>query len=163
MNKIKWCIIRAYIYILFLLFFLTGGLLPALLMPVYRHAFVPHLRYKDIKILALLPYAYKIMWRFLANKSYRTTFAVKMTSPPRMHTDTRLVHIKQSWRSGPNDCDLCDAACCALLQCPFLGENKRCLSYGSLFFAYFHCGRFPETQKQIDYYQCLKWEADQGA
>ena len=158
MDKIKYFIIRTYLYILFLLFFLTGGLLPLILMPVYKHAFAPHLRYKDIKASVFFLYAYKIMWRSLTDKNYRDTFAVKMTSPPRLDTDTHFIRVKQSWGGGHGDCDLCEAACCAVLKCPFLDENHRCLSYGSLFFVYFHCGRFPETQKQIDYYQCPKWE-----
>ena len=158
MEKMKYCTVRLYLYSLFLLFFLSGGLLPLLLMPVYKYAFFPRVPYKDIKILALGPYAYKIMWRYLTDKSYRTAFAVEMTCPPRMHTDTRLARVNQSWHGGSDDCDKCEAACCALLKCPLLDQDNRCLSYGSLFFAYLHCGRFPENQKQIDYYQCPKWE-----
>ena len=128
-------------------------------MPVYKQAFAPHARYRDLKLPAIWFYAYKIMWRYLIDTSYRDTFAVKMTSPPKMHTDTRLVRIKANWQDETDHCDQCKAACCTVLQCPLLNENNRCFSYGSLFFAYMHCGRFPENQKQIEYYQCPKWES----
>jgi hypothetical protein len=159
MDKTKYSIIRAYIYVLFFLFLLSGGLFPLIFMPVYKRIFAPRLRYRDLKIFAYWLHAYRIMWRYLADKNYRTAFAVKMNCPPRTHTDTRLVRIKQSWTGRPDDCDQCEAACCALLRCPLLDEDNRCLGYGSLFFEYLHCGRFPETQRQIDYYQCPKWEA----
>ena len=162
MDKIKYFMVRVYFYILFLLFFLTGGLLPLLLLPLYKHTFAPRTPYKDINLPAIWVYAYKIMWRYLTNDNYRTAFAVKMTSPPRVHTDTHFVRVKENWPGGQDDCDQCEAACCVVLQCPLLNENKRCLSFGSLFFSYFHCGRFPETQKQIDYYQCPKWEVRVG-
>ena len=158
MDKIKYIIIRVYLYKLLLLFFLTGGLLPVILLPAYKHAFFPHARYRDIKFLALWPFAYKIIWRSFTDKTYRTAFTVKINTPPRIHTDTSLTRVKQNWNGGPDDCDQCKAACCSVLKCPLLDGNNRCLSYGSLFFGYLHCGRFPETQQQIDYYQCPKWE-----
>jgi hypothetical protein len=37
-------------------------------------------------------------------------------------------------------------------------DGKKCLSYGSLYFGYLFCGRYPQNQGQIDLYQCPKWE-----
>ena len=158
MEKVKYVIVRMYLYKLLLLFFLTGGLSSVVLLPVYKQAFAPHARYRDLKLLALWPFAYKIIWRSITDKTYRTAFTVKMTASPTMHTDTRHVRVKECWSGGPDDCDQCEAACCSVLQCPLLDGNNRCLSYNSLFFGYLHCGRFPETQQQINYYQCPKWE-----
>jgi len=158
MDKVKNILIRIYIYKLLLLFFISGGLAPLILMPAYKQAFFPRARYRDIKFLALWLFAYKIVWRTLSDKNYRDAFTIKITCPPRAHTDTRFVRVKENWSGEPNDCDLCEAACCGVLKCPLLDKNKRCLSYGSLFFTYLHCGRYPESQEQIEYYQCPKWE-----
>jgi len=160
MGKIKFFMVRLYVYTLLVLFFLTGGLSMFILAPLYKHAFVPNARLKDIKILALWRHAYKIMWRNLTDKNYQAAFSVEMGGAPKIHTDRTLVRVKQSWAGGPDDCDLCGALCCTSLDCPLLDKNKRCMSYNSLFFGYLNCGRYPENQKQIDYYQCPKWEVN---
>lgn len=37
-------------------------------------------------------------------------------------------------------------------------ERNRCRSYGSFFWRYFNCGRYPENSEQIRFYECNKWE-----
>jgi len=37
-------------------------------------------------------------------------------------------------------------------------KQNQCKSYGSFFWRYFNCGRYPENTKQIHYYECKKWE-----
>ena len=158
MNSIKHFLIRVYLYILFFLFFITVGLLPLILMPVYRRAFAIQANYRDLKLRSILPYAYKIIWRHFTNKDYREAFnVVDFTSPPQIDTDTNLVTISETWPGGADNCDACEAACCRVLGCPLLDENNRCQGYGSMFFSYFQCGRFPQNQKQIDFYKCPKW------
>ena len=161
MNSIKHFFVRVYLYILFFLFFITGGLLPLVMMPVYKHAFTPRASYRDLKLWSILPYAYKIIWRNFTNKAYREAFDMELTSPPKIDTDTSLVRISETWSGGADNCDSCDAACCKVLDCPLLADNNRCLGYGSLFFSYFQCGRFPQNQKQIDFYKCPKWTPKQ--
>ena len=64
----------------------------------------------------------------------------------------------ESWPGEEGNCDACDSPCCAQLKCPLFGSDGRCMGWDSLFFNYFYCGRYPENQKQIDYYKCPKWE-----
>ena len=126
-------------------------------LPLYKGAFAPGASYRDLSFRMAVQ-MYRIAWRTLTDKKYRSLFPVALTAPPRMYTDMGKVRVKESWQGEPDNCDICDAHCCIGLKCPLLDKNGRCLSYGSLYFGYFNCGRFPETQAQIDYYDCPKWE-----
>ena len=159
MATFKHVIIRLYLYFLFVLFFITGGFAMFVLAPLYKSAFVPGAAYRDLHPFRLWSRAYKVVWRTLTDKSYRAAFPGMLTAPPKSHTDLRWVRVKESWRGEEKNCDLCQASCCVQVECAMLGADKRCMGYGSLFFAYFYCGRYPESQSQIDYYQCPKWEA----
>ena len=155
---IKHVAVRLYFYFLFLLFFITGGLAIVLLAPLYKAAFAPNVPYSSFNAFALRKHLYKIMRRSLSDKNYRSMYSTKLSDPPKIHTDQSKVRIKESWGGEESNCDICKAACCEQLQCPLLGEQGRCQSYGSLFWGYFYCGRYPENQSQIDYYDCPKWE-----
>ncbi len=49
--------------------------------------------------------------------------------------------------------------CCTRRSCPLLDtERNLCRSYGSFFWRYFNCGRYPENTAQIRHYDCPKWE-----
>jgi len=158
LDTIKHVVARLYLYFLFILFFITGGLAMLVLAPLYKGAFAPRVAYRDLRPFRLWLNAYRVAWRTLTDKKYRAAFPAIMTSPPMSHTDLRWVRVKESWQGEEKNCDVCLAACCAQVKCPLVGTDKRCMSYGSLFFEYFYCGRYPETQKQIDYYACPKWE-----
>ena len=163
MGKFKHVIVRLYLYFLFILFFVTGGLAMFVLAPLYKMSFAPGVSLRDLKISKLWSQLYKILWRSMSNKNYRDMYPTKLSDPPKLHTDLSLVRIKKSWAGAESDCDACNAACCLRLECPLLGESGRCLGYNSLFFTYFYCGRYPENQSQIDYYDCPKWELNNEA
>jgi len=158
MNSFKHVSVRLYLYFLFALFFITGGLAMFVFFPLYKGAFAPRAPYRELCVLSLWKHVYKIVWRNISDPKYRSMYPSKITDPPKLHTDRSFVRIKDSWQGGENDCDICQASCCVQLKCPLLGESGRCLGYDSLFFSYFYCGRYPENQSQIDYYNCPKWE-----
>lgn len=155
---VKHVIVRLYLYLLFALFFVTGGLAMFLLAPLYKNAFAPRASLRGMSVGHLWLQVYKVMWRSISNKSYRDMYPSKITDPPKLHTDRSLVRVQPSWPGAEDNCDACERPCCAQLNCPLLGENGRCMGYDSLFFNYFFCGRYPENQLQIDYYECPKWE-----
>ena len=157
----KYALIRIYLYFLFLFFFITFGLSALLLAPLYKMAFMRHAPYGSIRFFHLWAHMYKIAWRSVSKKSYRDLYSLKLTDPPKMHTDLSLVKVRDEWKGEEKNCDICKDICCAQLKCPLLCDDGRCLSYGSLFFSYFVCGLYPENQSQIDYYQCKKWEVRQ--
>lgn len=133
--------------------------------PLYKMAFAPEASYgdfcRDFRFFRLWAHIYKIMWRSLFDRSYREMYPFKLTDPPKFANDIHMVRIRESWRESEGsdeNCDMCAESCCAQLKCPMLDEKGRCLSYGSLYFSYLFCGRYPENQSQIDLYQCPKWE-----
>ena len=158
MTTLKYVLIRLYLYLLFFLYFFTGGLAMVVFAPIYKAAFAPQASYRDINFSRVWACMYKIICRSMFDKNYRGIYPVKLTDPPKLHTDQNLVRVKDSWQGAKDNCDLCQASCCMALKCPLLGADGRCLGYGSWFFNYFYCGRYPENQRQIDYYQCPKWE-----
>jgi len=97
------------------------------------------------------------MWRSLSQKKYRDLYPSKLTDPPEYGNHARM-RIKESWRGAEGNCDGCELSCCAQIRCPMLDADKRCLSYGSLYFGYLFCGRYPSNQGQADLYDCPKWE-----
>jgi len=156
--SVKYVIARLYLYFLFALFFLTGGLAMFVLAPLYKAAFAPKAAYGDLRPAALWLNAYRVAWRTLTSKTYREAFPGMWTTPPMSHTDLQWVRVKDTWQGEETNCDGCQAACCAQVKCPLVGPDRRCMSYGSMFFEYLYCGRYPNNQKQIDYYSCPKWE-----
>ena len=158
MAVIRHIIARLYLYVLFILFFITGGLAMFVLAPLYKMAFAPSVPVRELRIFRLWAHVYKVMWRSLSDKSYRDMYPSKISDPPKLHTDRSLVRINTSWTGDEGNCDACKNSCCVQLKCPLMADNGRCLGYNSLFFNYFYCGRYPENQSQIDYYDCPKWE-----
>ena len=158
MATCKHVLVRLYLYLLFILFFITAGLAMFVLAPLYKGAFAPKAGIRDLEIFRIWGHVYKIIWRSISDKSYRDMYSSKITDPPKTNTSLDLVRIKDSWEGNEGDCDACKNSCCVQLGCPLMAKNGRCLSYDSLFFNYFFCGRYPENQSQIDYYDCPKWE-----
>jgi hypothetical protein len=140
------------------LFFVTGGLMMFVLAPLYKNVFLPRASLWEFNVLRLWGFLYKIIWRFISDKNYRSMYSTKLGDAPKLHTDRSLVQVSAGWQGADDNCDICKAACCVRLRCPLLGADSRCLSYNSLFYQYFYCGRYPENQSQIDYYNCPKWE-----
>ncbi|MCL2566131.1 MAG: hypothetical protein FWE24_10080 [Defluviitaleaceae bacterium] len=139
------------------MFFITGGLAMFVLAPIYKRAFAPLASYKDVRPLVVWAHIYKIMWRSISSKGYRDLYPQKLTDPPEF-SNSPTMRIKESWQGASDNCDLCPLSCCAQINCPMLSKNGRCLSYGSLYFGYLFCGRYPSNQGQIDLYDCPKWE-----
>jgi len=148
---------RLYLYLLFVLFIATGGVAMFALFPLYKAAFAPLASYSELPVFELWLHIYKVMWRSLTNQQYRDMYPGKITDPPKLNTDRSLVTIKKTWQGVSGNCDACEFTCCQKLNCPLFGKNGRCLGYDSIFFKYFYCGRYPENQAQIDYYDCPKW------
>ena len=151
-------IIRIYINILLILFFFTGGLSMFILAPLYKQAFAPYARYKDFKILKSWKHIYKVMFRSIFKKGYRDLYPVRLADPPMMSNDLYTVKINPHWIGDASNCDGCEFSCCKQIDCPFIDEKGRCLCYGSWYFGYYFCGRYPSNEGQIKLYNCPKWE-----
>jgi len=153
---LKHATIRLYLFFLLALFILTLGLSMFILAPVYKHAFAPKARYRDVRPLRVWVHVWRVVWRSLSQKSYRDMYPSKLTDPPQNHNDLNVVCISDTWQGAHDNCDVCESTCCDQLNCPLV-HNKRCICYGSWYWGYYYCGRYPSNQAQIDYYNCPKW------
>ena len=158
--KLKWAILRlGFITISFINLF-TLGIFSWLILPFYSKLF-----FNDYNPTKYIKYLYKIYFTFfkiflkhLTKPNVREAFTVPLVSAPILSpTDLKLI-LNPNWQGSRSDCNGC-LQCCIKAECPLIDfENKRCKSYGSFFYRYFNCGRFPANKQQITYYECPKWD-----
>lgn len=164
-QKIRWAVIRYFIFFLALTLPLTLGLSGYVLGPLITYFYFKDWRfwnYHRIFFPATF-HSYYVMYKWVTDKDYRSMFQLPFTARPMSGPDLQVVRIADSWKAGAKDCNMC-ARCCTEIRCPMLDRaTNRCRSYDSLFWQYFNCGRYPLNEKQIRYYGCPKWEMIPGA
>jgi hypothetical protein len=93
----------------------------------------------------------------LKTPRFFSSFAIPLDAAPRMKPAEPGLRLHPSWTGSPDDCQAC-SRCCIQVHCPMLDRKTGiCLSYGSFYWRYFNCGRYPANQFQIDCYRCPKW------
>lgn len=160
LNKCIWVTQRVLFIIFSIACAFTGGLVGFLFAPIVTVMF-----FRDIRFWKYLKYfipitinLWRIMYLNLTNKQYREMFVLPISAPPMVGPDQSTVKITKDWTTGSADCFDCQR-CCTKITCPLLDhETGFCRSYNSFFWRYFNCGRYPLNQKQIEYYECPKWE-----
>ena len=104
--------------------------------------------------LRLIRYTYRLAFMALRGD---LVLSFPISAPPAPGPDLSIVRPRDTWSDGEN-CGHCEI-CCRLLGCPLLdGSTEGCTAYGSFFWRYFNCGRYPTSQEDIDRYRCPKWE-----
>jgi hypothetical protein len=138
----------------------SGTVLCFLLGPLYSWYFLKDLRYFKHRHLSL-PLnrcGWQLVAEWFRSPAYRGMFSIPLTAPPVNGPDLAKVRIRADWSGAGEGCNGC-TRCCILRSCPLLDRSSaRCLSYGSFFWRYFNCGRYPENARQIRFYLCPKWE-----
>lgn len=160
MQKLQWASARVFFMMMILVSAVTGNLIGYLLGPLYTWYF-----FNDFNCFKYYRYSYamiacywKMILAWLQEPSYRKMFAIPLTAPPLMAPDPCRAAIRADWRGDRGTCNGC-VLCCARRACPLLDpETNHCRSYGSFYWRYFNCGRYPERIEQIMYYRCEKWE-----
>jgi hypothetical protein len=160
LRQIKWALIRLLIYFFTLINVLTFGLVAYSIAPYTSYFF-----FKDWKFWKYLPFFnrfYRSSLHYLKTLCRRDAWFflshLPLTDPPMMVPDKKYVRISVGWTFGEDTCGLC-TNCCFLADCCFLDPTShRCLSYGSVLWNYFNCGRFPSSKWQLEFYQCQKYE-----
>ncbi|MDA8124047.1 MAG: hypothetical protein M0009_02500 [Deltaproteobacteria bacterium] len=138
----------------------TGNILAFLLGPLYSWYFFQDLNcFKHYRHFnAITACGWKMVLTWLREPEYRNMFAIPLTAPPLLSPDLSLVKVSAAWPKDAAACNGC-AQCCTRIACPLLDrEVNHCRSYGSFYWRYFNCGRYPERLAQIRYYHCKKWE-----
>ena len=81
---------------------------------------------------------------------------------PRGTPPEGLVEVREDW-CGTSACGDC-TRCCEQIECPLHDKaTGYCLSYASPHWRYLNCGRYPESQADIDFYACPKWRMRGGS
>jgi hypothetical protein len=159
LHKSLWAIKRIFFIFLYIFMVLSGGISMFVIAPI-----TSYLLFRDFKFWKYARYffpfamaAYHQLALLIMDKSYRTMFSIPLIDPPMKQPDKSIIELSKFWDSAEHECTGC-VGCCLKIGCPLLErESGRCRSYDSFFWNYFNCGRYPATQKQIDYYQCTKW------
>jgi hypothetical protein len=159
-QKAKWAAARIVFMVAALASTASGNVLAYLLGPLYSWYF-----FNDLNFIKYRRYfspmavcAWRLLTEWLRNPAYRCMFAIPLTSPPVTGPDRSRVRVRAAWTETDGACNGC-IQCCVRRACPLLDTDRnRCRSYGSFFWRYFNCGRYPENVEQIRYYECPKWE-----
>jgi hypothetical protein len=142
---------------------LTGGLFIYIIAPYSSYIFFNDIAFWKYhkyfpKIIVQL---YRIIFLWVFDSKYRRMYAQPLTAPPSMGPDRTRVRLSDEWKHNEYDCSSC-INCCIKIKCPLIDyESNKCLSYNTFYWRYFSCGRFPVSQRQIDYYDCPKWEIEE--
>lgn len=160
MQRAKWATARIVFLIMVFAGTASGGMLAYLLGPVYSWYFFndTHFLKHHRLILPLAVSHLKLILEWIRDPDYRRMFTIPLTAPPMTSPDMSRVRIKTTWPHDASTCNGC-VECCIKRSCSFLDpEKNQCTCYGSFFWLYFNCGRYPENVEQIRYYECPKWE-----
>jgi len=160
LAKVKYAIYRIGFIIYAVFCILTLGLGAFILAPLSSYYL-----FNDLRFWKYYQYFYPMLKAglhfirlWLTSEDYRGEFVLSLTAPPMSSPDLGIVKIKSTWNAAVNDCNQC-TKCCQILGCPLMDRtNNLCRSYNSFFWRYFASGRYPVNQRQIDYYDCPKWE-----
>jgi hypothetical protein len=158
-KRVKWAAARLAFMITAAISMLSGTLSAYILGPLYTWYFFRDLKFWKYRRL-FLPVAL-CGWRLVADwvrdPSFRAMFSLPLTAPPMAGPDLSRVRVRPSWPQSDGACNGC-SRCCVMRSCPMLDErSRRCISYGSFFWRYFNCGRYPENGAKIRFYECAKW------
>jgi len=159
LYRIKWTVLRLLFLILIFLVTISGGAVLYILGPIFTYALFRdfnHLKYRHY-FWPMAAIFWKGFMKWLTDKDYREAFVIPLTSPPMNAPDPNRVKLAEDWKGDPNDCGGC-VNCCEQLRCPLLDKKSRlCPSYGSFYWRYFSCGRYPVSNAHARYYDCKKW------
>jgi len=165
-NKIRWSLFRISSYAIVIINILTFGIFLYVIAPYVSYFFL-----NDWKFWKHLSYFHKF---YFSSLSYVKSIVLKdslfimyhlpLSSPPMDSPDIQLFRVSKDWEYPDNSCGTCFNCCSMLADCCFLDTSQnKCVCYGSLFWRYFNCGRFPATGKQLKYYKCPKFEVIEQA
>jgi hypothetical protein len=154
LKKLKWGSLRL-MFIACTVFGTTTIIGGFLFFPVFSYCFFGNFRFwRYLRVWPrLLAYAYYFSYISLKGE---LVLSVSFTAPPMSEPKLNPIQINPAWLHGKS-CGNC-SKCCRKIKCPLLDKaSDRCMSYNSFFWRYFNCGRYPESQSEIERYECPKW------
>lgn len=156
-----WALFRILSYMIVVLNLLSFGLLLYVIAPYTSYFFFNDWRFwKYIKFFHryyfhTLSYLYGLVVR----ERGLVKTVLPLTSPPMSRPDPILFRIAKDWHLPADSCGDCNRCCTFITRCCFLDPSQhKCLCYGSLFWRFFNCGRFPSSKEMLLHCGCKKFE-----
>ena len=162
-RALWWAFFRIMSYSIVIINLLSFGLFLYVIAPYTSYFFFNDLRFwKYIKFYhKYYFYSFTYLYRILSRKKELVKTLLPLTSPPMDHPDPALFRITKEWHLPLDSCGDCHRCCTFVTKCCFLDEEgNKCLCYGSLFWKFFNCGRYPSSKAILDYCKCKKYEAN---
>ena len=125
------------------------------LAPLFSYWFFGDLRFWKYAYMAprFVVYAYTMAYHCLKGE-FRPS--IPLAAPPMSKPDLSIIKVNPGWQNGESCADC--GKCCRQINCPLQDPtNGQCKGYNTFYWRYFNCGRYPNSQMEIDHYQCPKW------
>jgi len=159
--ELRWALFRIFSYSIVFVNILTFGFFLYVIGPYTSYFF-----FGDVRFWKYSSYFHKY---FFYSTSYLKSTVLKeegyalfhlpLTAPPMDSPDPQTVRLAKDWNQPVDTCGECSACCNYLAECCFYDKSqKQCLCYGTLFWRFFNCGRFPFSKEQINFLNCKKFE-----
>jgi hypothetical protein len=161
LKKLKWSLFRLLAYVIVLVNFVTFGAFLYVIAPFTSYFFFNDLRFwkywSFYRKFYVNTFSYlKAIW---AGDSALLISHLPLSAPPMDSPDTSVFRVSPNWNTSKDNCGSCSACCTLTSDCCFRDKTTNlCLSYKSVFWKFFNCGRFPISKDQLDYYGCKKFE-----
>lgn len=106
-------------------------------------------------------YSARYMWKIIRQEHKLIKTILPLDASPSLdHPDPTKFRISEDWNLPEDSCGDCNRCCTFVVECCFLDKSlNKCPCYGSIYWKYFNCGRFPSSSQLIEYFQCPKYEA----
>lgn len=162
LKRIQWAVFRIFSYSIVFANLMTFGCFLYIIAPYTSYFFFNDLRFWK---------HWSTYYKFFGNTiSYITTICIgdsfllishlPLAAPPMNIPDMSKFRLSPHWKLSNDSCGECSACCTLTSNCCFRDKSThKCRCYGSLFWNYFNCGRFPTSQEQLEHYGCKKFEA----
>lgn len=159
--ELRWASFRIFSYSIVFVNILTFGSFLYVIGPYTSYFF-----FGDLRFWKYFSYFHKY---FFYSTSYlksavlqEGTFALfhlRLTAPPMNSPDPKKLRIAKNWKHPVDTCGDCSTCCNYLAKCCFYDRSqKKCMCYGTLFWRFFNCGRFPINTEQMNFFNCTKFE-----
>ena len=160
-TELRWASFRIFSYLIVSVNILTFGVFLYVIGPYTSYFFFGDLRFWKYYSYFHKYYFYSLSYfKSLALKEGAfTLFHLPLTAPPMDSPDPRIFRLAKDWKGPADTCGGCSSCCNFLAECCFYERSQnRCLCYGTLFWSFFNCGRFPFSKEQLNYFSCTKFE-----
>lgn len=153
---------RIFSYSIVVINLLTFGVFLYIIAPYTSYFFFNDLRFWKYLRFYHRYYFHSVSYIYALFRRERRLIktVLPLMSPPMDHADPTLFRISKNWKLPADSCGDCNRCCTFVVKCCFLDEAQdKCPTYGSLFWRFFNCGRFPTSKALLDYCGCRKYEA----